>query len=87
MDRERMCIACRKMKDKRSLLRVVKTKEGEISLDFTGKKNGRGAYVCKNAECLKILKKQNSLNRAFKMNVSDEFYKQVEEAILGNRQD
>ena len=83
MERERMCIACRQMKDKRDLLRIVKSKEGEITIDLTGKKNGRGAYVCKSEECLKTLKKQKSLNRVFKTNIDENIYKQVEEAILG----
>ena len=49
----RMCLGCSEMKPKRELIRVVKSAEGEISLDLTGKKNGRGAYICENIECLK----------------------------------
>ncbi len=85
MERERMCIACRQMKDKKMLLRIVKNKENEISIDLTGKQNGRGAYICKDSECLNKLKKQKSLNKAFKMNISEEIYKQIEEVLLGNR--
>ena len=69
MDKLRMCIACRAMKDKRDLLRIVKDKTGEISVDNSGKKNGRGAYICKDEECLKKLEKQKLLNKTFKTNV------------------
>lgn len=85
MDRERMCIACRQMKDKKSLLRIVKNKENEISIDLTGKQNGRGAYVCKDIECLNKLKKQKALSKAFKMNINDDIYKNIEEVLLGNK--
>ncbi len=85
MERERMCIACRQMKDKKSLLRIVKNKENEISIDLTGKQNGRGAYICKDTECLNKLKKQKALNKAFKMNISEDIYRQIEEVLLGNK--
>lgn len=85
-ERQRMCIACREMQDKKQLLRILKTKEGELFIDNTGKKNGRGAYICKNEVCLKKLIKQKSLNKSFKMNINEEFYKKIEEEILGNRQ-
>lgn len=83
MEIMRMCIACRQMKDKRELLRIVKDKENNISIDKTGKKNGRGAYICKDKECLAKLKKQKLLNKAFKTNVSEDVYKLIEEEILG----
>ena len=83
MDKLRMCIACRAMKDKRDLLRIVKDKTGEISVDNTGKKNGRGAYICKDEECLKKLEKQKLLNKTFKANVDDEVYKKIREEIVG----
>ena len=85
MERLRMCVACRQMKDKRSLIRVVKDKEGNISIDETGKKNGRGAYVCKESECFAKLKKQKSLNKAFKCNIDDEILSQIEEEVFGKR--
>lgn len=85
MEKLRMCIACREMQDKRTLLRVVKDKENNISIDDTGKKNGRGAYICKNEVCLKKCIKQKSFNKAFKTNVSDDVYKSIEEAIVGQR--
>ena len=80
-----MCIACRQMKDKRDLLRIVKDKEGNISVDLSGKKNGRGAYICKYKTCLEKLKKQKSLNKAFKTNVSEDVYNEIREVILGQK--
>lgn len=81
----RMCVACRQMKDKRSLVRIVKNKEGEISVDLTGKKNGRGAYICRDKDCLAKLKKQKSLNKAFKCNIDDEIISSIEEEIFGQK--
>lgn len=83
MDCQRMCICCRQMKDKKQLLRIVKNKEGEIFVDQTGKKNGRGAYICTDDECLKKLKKNKVLNKTFKCLVPDEIYTQIEEVKLG----
>ena len=74
----RMCTACREMKPKRELVRIVKTSEGEIKLDTSGKLNGRGAYICKDKECLKKAQKINALSRAFSMNVSEEIYNQLQ---------
>lgn len=73
----RKCIGCQEGKHKSELIRIVKSKEGEISLDLTGKKSGRGAYICKNAECFKKVQKGNKLNRAFSCNVSQEVYNQL----------
>ena len=70
----RMCTGCGEMKPKRELVRVVKNKEGEISLDLTGKKPGRGAYVCRSAECLAKARKQKRLERAFSCSIPDEVY-------------
>ena len=61
----RQCLGCREMKPKRELIRIVRSPEGEISLDFKGKKPGRGAYVCHSAECLKRAVKAKALSRAF----------------------
>lgn len=83
MERLRMCISCREMKDKKELLRIVKDKENNIFIDQSGKKNGRGAYICKNEECLNKLIRQKSLNKAFKMNIDQEFYSILREEILG----
>lgn len=77
----RMCTGCGEMFDKRSLVRVVKSPEGEISLDLTGKKSGRGAYVCKNADCLKKARKRKALERAFGIKIEDSVYDSMEEEI------
>ena len=64
-EKKRKCVVCRGQSDKKTLLRIVKNKEGQIFVDKTGKANGRGAYVCKNKECFEKLQKQKGLNRAF----------------------
>ncbi len=81
----RTCIACREEFDKKALLRIVKDKEGNISVDVTGKSNGRGAYICKKAECYKKLKKAKLLDRVFAMQVSPEIYDYVEEELLAKQ--
>ena len=68
----RMCVGCREMKDKRDLIRVVRSPEGEVSLDPTGKKNGRGAYLCKDTECMKKALKQRQLERQLEVTLSQE---------------
>ena len=85
MEKLRMCIACRTMQDKRNLLRVVKDKENNISIDLSGKKNGRGAYICKNEDCLNKCMKQKAFNRAFKINVDENVYQSIKEALLEDR--
>ncbi|MCD7917000.1 MAG: YlxR family protein [Clostridiales bacterium] len=74
----RQCVGCREMKPKRELIRVVKSPEGELSLDFRGKKPGRGAYVCPNPACLKKAKKSNALGRAFEGAIPAEVYDALE---------
>ena len=61
----RQCLGCREMKPKRELIRAVRSPDGEVSLDFIGKKPGRGAYVCRSGECLKRAIKSKALSRAF----------------------
>lgn len=78
---KRMCVACREMKEKREMFRVVKNAAGEIFTDFSGKAAGRGAYICNNDECVKRLKKQRLLNKAFSAPVSDEVYRRIEEEV------
>ena len=78
---KRMCVACREMKEKRKMFRVVKNAAGEIFADFSGKAAGRGAYICNNDECVKRLKKQRLLNKAFSAPVSDEVYRRIEEEV------
>ena len=68
----RMCVGCREMKPKRELLRVVRSPEGTVSLDVTGRKPGRGAYVCKSVDCMKRAIKQRQLERAFECPLGEE---------------
>ncbi|MGL4737492.1 MAG: RNase P modulator RnpM [Cellulosilyticaceae bacterium] len=70
----RKCTGCGEMKDKREMIRVVKNSEDQFSLDFTGKKPGRGAYICKDIECLNKAEKSKGLERSYKMAVSKEIY-------------
>jgi predicted RNA-binding protein YlxR (DUF448 family) len=77
----RKCIGCNESKTKKELLRVVKTKEDEVFIDFTGKSNGRGSYICQNIECLEKAFKKDSLSRAFKMKVDKELYEKLKKEI------
>jgi hypothetical protein len=84
---QRKCIGCNESKPKKELIRIVKTPEGEMLVDDTGRTNGRGAYICNDPECLQKAIKTKGLNRAFKMNVdTDVLIKLSEEmAKLGKR--
>jgi len=75
---QRKCIVCGNLYDKNDLLRVVKNKDLGVVIDETGKLNGRGAYICKNNECLKEVKKNNKLNRVFKQKIDDKLYEELE---------
>lgn len=77
----RMCVGCREMKQKRDLLRVVRTPEDEILIDFTGKKSGRGAYVCPDEACLARAIKQKQLDRALERSISPEVTAQLSRQI------
>ena len=81
----RMCIACRQMKPKMEMTRVVKTADGEISADPTGKAAGRGAYICNDEACLKKLNDKKLLHKAFSTDVAQTVYQGVEEEILGEK--
>ena len=78
----RLCIGCGEMKDKRTMMRVVKTPEDTFVLDVTGKKNGRGAYVCKDKDCLNKAIKSKGLERSFKMSIPKEAYAKLEEEFV-----
>ena len=75
----RLCIGCGEMKSKRDMMRILKTPEEEFVLDVTGKKNGRGAYLCKDGECLSKAIKTKGLERSFKMSIPKEVYAKLEE--------
>jgi predicted RNA-binding protein YlxR (DUF448 family) len=70
----RMCLGCQEMKPKKELIRVVKNKENEISIDFTGKKPGRGAYICRSLSCFEKARKGKRLERAFEASINEEIY-------------
>ena len=70
----RKCIGCQQMKQKNELVRVVHSKDGEMSVDLTGKKSGRGAYICHSKACIEKARKTRQIERAFKTNVPDEIY-------------
>lgn len=74
------------MKDKKALLRIVRSPEGEISLDLTGKKNGRGAYVCPDSECITKAVKEKRLERALEKPISQEVYEQLLEDLAHGKQ-
>ena len=74
----RKCTGCGEMKPKRELVRVVRSPEGEVSLDLTGKKPGRGAYICRDAACLKQARKARRLERAFACAIPDAVYEAME---------
>ena len=75
---KRMCVGCGEMKNKREMMRVLKTPEGPIVLDATGRKNGRGAYLCKSLDCLKKARKNRGLERSFQMSIPAEGYDSLE---------
>ncbi len=75
---QRMCIACKTHKDKKDLIRVVKAQDGSISLDFTGKKSGRGAYICNDIECINKMVKNKLLSKAFETPIDDSVYQDLQ---------
>lgn len=78
---QRQCIGCGEMKNKKEMIRVLKTPEGEFTLDATGRKNGRGAYLCPSMECMKKAIKQKGLERSFKMAIPKEVYEALEKEM------
>ena len=77
----RKCVGCGEMKSKKEMIRVLKTSQNEFLLDATGKKNGRGAYVCFSKECLKKAIKNRGLERSFKQTIPEEVYDQLEKEM------
>ncbi len=78
---ERQCLGCNEHKPKRELLRVVRDPEGEISLDFTGKKSGRGAYICPKSTCLKKARKSKRIDNALGVSIPDAVYDSMEASL------
>ncbi|MBO8435148.1 MAG: YlxR family protein [Tyzzerella sp.] len=81
----RKCTGCQEMKNKKELVRIVRNEEGEFSVDFTGKKAGRGAYVCPNEECLLKAHKSKGLERSFKSAVPAEVYEELKSQLVKER--
>lgn len=82
----RKCTGCQEMKNKKELIRVVRDKDGNISIDFTGKKAGRGAYICPSIDCLNMAQKNKGLERSFKCKVTEELYEQLKSELRQNEQ-
>lgn len=78
---ERRCVGCQGTFPKKDLLRVLRSPEGEISIDFTGKKSGRGAYLCKNEACFKKARKTGIIRRALECEITDEIYDELEKEV------
>lgn len=81
----RQCIACRELKDKRKMLRVVKNSDGKVFLDFSGKAAGRGCYVCDNPDCVGKIKKSRLIDKVFSCRVDDKVYAAIEEEYFGRK--
>lgn len=79
----RQCTGCREMKNKKEMIRVVRDQDGHIFLDATGKKNGRGAYLCFSKECLAKARKSHGLERSLKTAIPDEVYENLEKEFDG----
>ena len=84
---QRQCMGCRERKPKRDMIRIVRTPEGVVTLDFGGKMNGRGAYICPQMECLKKVQKSKALERSLEVSIPDEVYdrlsKEMEAGVNG----
>jgi predicted RNA-binding protein YlxR (DUF448 family) len=80
----RMCTGCMEMKAKKELIRIVKNKEGEVSMDLIGKKPGRGAYICKKTDCLDKAIKSKRLDKNLEVKINDEVYEKLKEKIIEN---
>ena len=79
------CMGCRERREKRQMIRVVRTPEGNVNLDFSGKMNGRGAYICPNAECLKKALRSKALDRSLEVTIPEEVYARLEKEMEGGQ--
>ena len=82
---QRQCMGCRERKNKRDMIRVVRQPDGTVSLDFSGKLNGRGAYICPDPECLKKARKAKSLDRSLEVTIPEEVYDRLDREMEGSR--
>ena len=80
---QRQCMGCRERKEKRALIRVVRCTDGEVRLDFSGKLNGRGAYICPQPECLRAAQKAKALERSLEVPIPDEVYARLSKEMEG----
>jgi predicted RNA-binding protein YlxR (DUF448 family) len=80
---QRQCTGCGEMKNKKEMIRVIKTPEDEILIDKTGKKNGRGAYICNSPECFRKAVKNRGLERSLKVSIPQEVYEELEKELIG----
>ncbi|HHX71014.1 MAG: YlxR family protein [Miniphocaeibacter sp.] len=78
----RKCVACGLNKPKKDLLRIVNNKEEGVLIDPTGKKNGRGAYICKDINCVELAKKNKNINHALKAEINEEIYKEIANYVM-----
>ena len=81
---QRQCMGCRERRPKRDMIRIVRTPEGVVSLDFGGKMNGRGAYICPETECLKKVQKSKALERSLEVPIPEEVYERLEKEMEAN---
>ena len=81
---QRQCMGCRERKAKRELIRIVRGTDGNVSLDFGGKMNGRGAYICPNPECLKKVQKSKALDRSLEVTITEEVYTRLTRELEGS---
>ena len=81
---QRQCMGCRERRDKRDMLRIVRCTDGSVQLDFSGKLNGRGAYVCPDPECLRKAQKAKSLERSLEVSIPDGVYEQLTREMEGH---
>ena len=81
---QRQCMGCRERKEKRALIRVVRCTDGQVQLDFSGKLNGRGAYLCPDPECLKKAQKAKSLERSLEVPIPEEVYARLQKEMEGS---
>ena len=82
----RKCTGCQEMKSKKELIRIVRNDDGEFSLDSTGKKQGRGAYICPDIQCLEKAQKSKGLERSFKTSVPQDVYEELKKELAENNE-
>ena len=82
---QRQCMGCRERREKRQLIRVVRTPQGNVTLDFSGKLNGRGAYICPNPDCLKKALRSKALDRSLEVTIPEEVYARLEKEMEGQK--